>query len=221
MIRVENLVKRFPMAGGALDVLKGVSFAVADREFVSITGPSGSGKSTVMNILGCLDTPSSGTYRLAGRAVEGLSDDELSDVRAQHIGFVFQRFCLIKYLSVLENVLLPLEYLQADPAEAARRAREMLERVRLGHRLDHLPHQLSGGECQRVAIARALVKKPGLILADEPTGNLDSRVQDEVIDVFRELNRDMGVTIVVVTHSPDVAARTARSIVIRDGEIQT
>ena len=208
------------MAGGTLDVLKGISFAIKEREFVSITGPSGSGKSTVMNILGCLDSPTTGSYRLAGRAVEALADDELSEVRARHIGFVFQRFCLIKYMSVLENVVLPLEYLQVDPAEAQRRAREMLERVHLSHRLDHVPHQLSGGECQRVAIARALVKRPELILADEPTGNLDSRVQDEVIEVFRELNREMGVTIVVVTHSPEVAGRTERSIVIRDGRLQ-
>ena len=220
MIKVANLVKRYAMGAGELEVLKGISFAVARREFVSITGPSGSGKSTVMNILGCLDTPSSGSYQLSGQAVEGLHDDQLSEVRARHIGFVFQRFCLIKYLSVLENVVLPLEYLDVDPGEAEQRAREMLERVRLSHRLHHVPHQLSGGECQRVAIARALVKKPGLILADEPTGNLDSRVQDEVIAVFRELNRDLGVTIVVVTHSPEVAARTERSIVIRDGEIQ-
>jgi putative ABC transport system ATP-binding protein len=202
MIAVRDLVKRYRMGDRDVDVVKGVSFEIASGELISIVGPSGSGKSTVMNILGCLDTPSAGGYALAGRAVERLSDDELSEVRARHIGFVFQRFCLIRYLSVLENVTLALEYQNVELDDATTRARAMLERVHLGHRLGHRPAQLSGGECQRVAIARALVNRP------------------ELIDLFHELNRDLGVTIVTVTHSPEVAARTQRTLEIRDGVLK-
>jgi ABC-type lipoprotein export system ATPase subunit len=217
MIRAVDLRKTYDLGELEVSVLKGISFAIAASEFVSIMGPSGSGKSTLLNILGCLDSPSAGTYELDGRALVGLDDDALSKVRAREIGFVFQKFCLIKYLTVLDNVLLPLEYLNVDGDRAERTAREILARVRLDHRLDHRPGQLSGGECQRVAIARALVKGPRLILADEPTGNLDRRVEEEIIGLFRELNEQIGVTIVLVTHSSEVAAMTDRTIVIRDG----
>jgi len=217
MVVVEDLRKEYRLGDVVVPVLKGVSFGIGRGELVSIMGPSGSGKSTLMNLIGCLDTPTAGTYALDGQPVAALSDDRLSEVRARHIGFVFQSFCLIKYLTVLENVLLPTEYLDMDEHEAEGMARTWLERVGLGHRLTHLPHQLSGGERQRVAIARALVKEPKLILADEPTGNLDCRAESEVIAAFREVNEEMGVTIVVVTHSDEVAARTPRCIRLRDG----
>ncbi|MBF0546656.1 MAG: ABC transporter ATP-binding protein [Candidatus Riflebacteria bacterium] len=220
MIRTENLVKYYKLGVLDVQVLKGISLEIKDGEFVSIMGASGSGKSTLLNILGCLDIPTSGRYFLGENPVDSMSDDQLSDVRANFIGFVFQSFQLMKYLNVIENVKLPMEYVNRSAKESDLQARKWLERVRLDHRLDHYPRQLSGGERQRAAIARALVKSPKLILADEPTGNLDRKVEGEIIDLFRELNRELKVTLIVVTHSLEVAEMTDRIIVIRDGKLQ-
>jgi putative ABC transport system ATP-binding protein len=200
--------------------LAGVSLTIARGEFVAIMGSSGSGKSTLMNILGCLDRPTSGTYRLVGREVSHMSKGELADVRNQTLGFVFQNFNLLSRTSALENVELPLVYAGVPGRERHRRAREALERVGLGKRLDHHPNQLSGGQQQRVAIARALVSSPSVILADEPTGNLDSRTSIEVMALFQELGR-AGITVVLVTHEPDIAEYASRVIVVKDGLVRS
>jgi putative ABC transport system ATP-binding protein len=217
LIRLENLCKTYTMGAIDVPVLKGVNTSIGTGELLAIMGPSGSGKSTLMNILGCLDTPTSGRYLLDEEAVDAMTDNQLSELRARAIGFVFQQFHLLKYLSVLDNVKIPLEFLGLSDREADDRARQWLTRVHLEHRLDHLPHQLSGGERQRVAIARALVKSPRLVLADEPTGNLDEKVGREIVALFRELNRELGITIIIVTHSAELAAQTQRVINIRDG----
>jgi putative ABC transport system ATP-binding protein len=206
---------------GDVDVhaLAGVSLAIADGEFVAVMGASGSGKSTLMNILGCLDRPTRGRYLLGGEEVSQLAPDALAEVRNRTIGFVFQSFNLLARTSALENVELPLVYAGARPAERRERAVEALERVGLGERLDHHPSQLSGGQQQRVAIARALVNRPRLILADEPTGNLDSRSSVEMMALLQELGDD-GMTVVLVTHEADIAAYARRVIVVRDGRIE-
>ncbi|HET6720177.1 MAG TPA: ABC transporter ATP-binding protein [Rhodocyclaceae bacterium] len=198
--------------------LRGISLRIDEGEFVAVMGPSGSGKSTFMNIVGCLDRPTSGHYELAGEAVESLSADQLAGIRNRRIGFVFQQFNLLPRTSALDNVELPLLYAGVEKAERVARARRRLEQVGLGDRLDHLPNQLSGGQQQRVAIARALVGNPRLILADEPTGALDSRTSVEVMALLQALNRD-GITIVLVTHEPDVAAFAGRLIHFRDGQV--
>ena len=198
--------------------LRGVSLSIAEGEFVAVMGPSGSGKSTFMNILGCLDRPSSGHYTLAGEAVESLDGDALASIRNRRIGFVFQQFNLLPRTSALDNVELPLLYAGLDKQQRTERARRRLEQVGLGDRLDHQPNQLSGGQQQRVAIARALVGNPRLILADEPTGALDSRTSIEVIALLQSLNRE-GITVVVVTHEPDIATFASRQIHFRDGRV--
>ena len=198
--------------------LSGIDLTIYPGEYVALMGPSGSGKSTLMHIIGLLDTPTEGEYRLGGEPVRGLSEAQLARIRNQRVGFVFQAFFLLPRLTALHNVALPLVYRGLSSAERLKRAKEALESVGLGDRLDHLPSELSGGQKQRVAIARALVQEPDLLLADEPTGNLDSRSSHEIMELFEALHRQ-GKTIVVVTHEPDVAARAQRIVRLRDGRV--
>jgi putative ABC transport system ATP-binding protein len=216
IIRAEGVTKRYALGGETLTALDGIDLAVGEGEIVSITGPSGSGKSTLMHIIGCLDRPDEGTYRLAGEDVSRMSRDRLAEVRNRRIGFVFQTFNLLPRMSALENVELPLLY-GAQPRSRARAA-AALARVGLADRMAHEPNQLSGGQRQRVALARALVMDPALLLADEPTGNLDSRTGQEILGLFRELHRE-GRTIVIVTHDPGVASCCGRQVRLRDGRI--
>lgn len=216
---LDGIHRRFMMGDEEVRALRGVSFTITKGEYVCIIGPSGSGKSTMMYLLGCLDTPSEGTYELAGYEVSELGDEELAALRNKYIGFVFQAFNLIPRTTTVDNVALPLRYAGVGIGERRRRAAEALERVGLGHRLDHTPDRLSGGERQRVAIARAIVTKPELLLCDEPTGNLDSRVGAEITKLFEELNHDMGVTVVIVTHDPGLAKRARRNIKLVDGQM--
>lgn len=217
MIQVHNLSKIYRMGDIEVPALRGVSFGIDQGEFVAIMGPSGSGKSTLMNLLGCLDTPTSGEYILDGLPVEQIDRDLLATVRNRKIGFVFQQFNLLPRQTALENVALPLVYKGGtSAAEREERAQKALEQVGLGDRLDHRPKQLSGGQQQRVAIARALITRPALLLADEPTGNLDSRASVEIMALFNELNQQ-GITVVLVTHEPDVAAQARRVLTVRDG----
>jgi putative ABC transport system ATP-binding protein len=221
MIEVKNITKTYGTGDTAFQALKGVSFTIEDGEFVAIMGPSGSGKSTLMNILGCLDTPTTGTYHLDGKDASKLEDDELAKIRSEKIGFVFQSFNLLKRTTVLRNVMLPLMYDAKIPVgERQSRAGASLEAAGLEKTFyDHLSNQLSGGQIQRVAIARALVNDPVLILADEPTGNLDSKTGELVLDTFKKLNRDHGRTIVLITHEHDIAEHAKRIIHIKDGSI--
>jgi putative ABC transport system ATP-binding protein len=220
LIQLEQVVKDYYLGEIELRVLKGITLSIRDGEFVAIMGSSGSGKSTLMNILGCLDRPTEGRYRLNGRDVSILDRGELAEVRNQTLGFVFQNFNLLSRTSALENVELPLVYAGVKSHERHRRAHQALERVGLESRTDHHPNQLSGGQQQRVAIARALVGEPRLILADEPTGNLDSRTSLEVMALFQDLGRS-GITIVLVTHEPDIATYASRVIVLKDGMVSS
>jgi putative ABC transport system ATP-binding protein len=217
---VEDVHRSYPMGDEAVAALRGVSLSIGRGEHVALTGPSGSGKSTLMHVIGCLDRPTSGRYRLDGQAVETLSDDELSALRNRRIGFVFQSFYLIPELSVLENVEVPLIYRSVPADERADRAIRALESVGLARRAKHRPTQLSGGERQRVAIARALVAEPSILLADEPTGNLDTRTGEEIGELLEALLAG-GTTLVVVTHDPRMAARAARVLCMRDGRLET
>lgn len=222
MIELHSIYKTYHIGDLAVPVLKGISLVVARREFVAVMGASGSGKSTLMNILGCLDRPSSGEYRLDGQELSRLSADERALVRNHRIGFVFQNFNLLSRTSALDNVIMPLTYTAEDlpDREARQRAVEMLHRVGLGDRLNHEPSQLSGGEQQRVAIARALINRPSILLADEPTGNLDSHTSEEVLKTFQQLNEKQGITVILVTHDAGIARHAGRIIHIRDGVIE-
>ena len=219
MIRIENVRKTYLTGKTEVHALRGVSVAIERGEMVAIMGASGSGKSTLMNILGCLDQPTTGSYSLDGVRVDGMTRNQRADIRNAKIGFVFQGFNLLSRTSALENVELPLLYDRSHrKLDTKRLAREALERVGLGERLDHEPSELSGGQQQRVAIARALVMRPAIVLADEPTGNLDTRTSMEVLSIFQELNQQ-GITIVLVTHEPDIAAYCRRVVALRDGVV--
>ena len=219
LIRLDHIHKVYKMGDIEIHALRGISLQIEQGEFIAIMGTSGSGKSTTMNILGCLDKPTKGHYYLDGQDVSRLSRDELADIRNRKIGFVFQGFNLLSRTSALENVELPMLYLGLKPAERLQRATEALEIVGLKERMHNMPNQLSGGQQQRVAIARSLVNRPAIILADEPTGNLDSRTSIEVMDVFQRLNQERGITIALVTHEPDIAEYARRVIVFKDGRI--
>jgi putative ABC transport system ATP-binding protein len=217
VIEIQDVKKIYQMGELQVSALDGVSLRIEKGEMVAITGPSGSGKSTLMNIIGCLDAPSSGSYILDGEDVSKMSDDEQAAVRNRKIGFVFQQFNLLSRTSALAQVELPMVY--AGATNRRERATAALETVGLGDRIDHRPNELSGGQQQRVAIARALVNHPSIILADEPTGNLDSKSGAEIMDIFKTLNRDQGLTIILVTHDPNIAAQAQRAIRMRDGQI--
>jgi putative ABC transport system ATP-binding protein len=217
LIEVRDIHKDYQTGAGVFPALRGVTLSIAPGEFAAIMGASGSGKSTFMNVLGCLDRPTQGEYQLDGKPVSRMGSDELAAVRNQLIGFVFQGFNLLPKLTALDNVALPMIYGGVGGAERRRRAQSMLEKVGLGDKLHHKPNQLSGGQQQRVAIARALVNEPRLILADEPTGNLDTQTSTEIMKLFTELNKDAGITVVLVTHEPDIAAFAQRRIQFRDG----
>jgi putative ABC transport system ATP-binding protein len=218
VIRVENLVKTYSVGEVEVRALRGVNLEVETGEFIAVTGPSGSGKSTFMHIVGCLDRPTSGRYFLDGQDVSRMSKDALAAVRNRKIGFVFQGFNLLSRTSALDNVMLPLLYRGGQKAaERQKRAMEVLKAVGLENRADHHPNQLSGGQQQRVAIARALINNPSILLADEPTGNLDTRTSIDVMDIFQQLNRDRGITVVLITHEMDIAEYGTRVVSFRDG----
>lgn len=218
VIRLVDIVKSYIMGDSVVHALDHVNVQIGEGEFTSIMGPSGSGKSTMMNILGCLDRPTSGHYFLRGRDIAGYNDDELAHTRNAEIGFVFQNFNLLPKLTAQVNVALPLVYAGINEEERMVRAACALESVGLGNRLDHKPNEMSGGQRQRVAIARALVNNPAIIMADEPTGNLDTKSSYEIMDIFKAMN-DEGKTIVMVTHEPDIAQQTKRILVMRDGRL--
>jgi putative ABC transport system ATP-binding protein len=219
-IRLEDVHKMYDLGEVKVHALRGVSLTIYPGEFVAVMGASGSGKSTLMNILGCLDKPSKGRYFLDGSDVSGLTKRELAGIRSRKIGFVFQQFNLLARTSALENVELPTIYAGVPLAERAKRAKEALERVGLSDRANHFPSQLSGGQQQRVAIARGLVNRPSLLLADEPTGNLDSRTSVEIMDIFQKLNDEQGLTVVIVTHESDIAQYAKRALEFRDGKMR-
>lgn len=215
---MEVLTKTYRMAEQDINILKGINLKIERGEFAAIMGPSGSGKTTLMNILGCLDTPSSGSYLLGGKEVANLTDDELSIIRNEHIGFIFQSFFLLPYATVIENVLLPTLYVERDSADFRKRAKEILRLVGLEDKIKYKPNQLSGGQQQRVAVARALINDPDLLLADEPTGQLDSKTSTEIMNLLKEMN-NKGKTVILITHDQNIAAYAHRIITIVDGLI--
>ena len=219
IIKIENLYKHYNLGKQVIPVLRGLNLSIYKNEYVALMGPSGSGKSTLMNILGCLDTPSAGNYILNNHNVSTINENQLAQIRNQEIGFVFQQFNLLPRLSALENVALPLVYRGMAKKEREEKAKTVLEKVNLADRWHHKPNELSGGQCQRVAIARALVNDPSIILADEPTGNLDSKTSVEIMDIFRNIH-DGGNTVILVTHEEDIAKYAKRVIRLRDGIIE-
>jgi len=220
VIEVKNLEKTYYVGDMEVNALRGVSFNILKGQFSAIMGPSGSGKSTLMHIIGCLDSPTKGEYHLNGENVANMHDDQLAKIRNKEIGFVFQKFHLLPRNTALENVMLPLKYANASKTERSKKAMEALTQVGLADRVDHRPSELSGGQQQRVAIARALVNSPAILFADEPTGNLDSKTGEEVMNLLHELN-DKGQTIVLITHEKEIAHQTERTIFIRDGKIES
>ena len=218
IIHMEEIRKIYDTGKVKVEALKGVDLQIEQGELVAIVGPSGSGKSTLMNLLGCLDTPTTGRYELGGQAVSGVSRDQLAEIRNKRVGFVFQNFNLLPHITALENVELPMLFGGMRPADRRRRATELLERVGLGERVDHKPTELSGGQMQRVAIARSLAMQPDIVLADEPTGNLDSSSGTDIMSIFTDLWKQ-GRTIVIITHDPALAKRASRVVEIRDGRI--
>lgn len=221
IVEAVNLYKTYQMGTVEVHALRGLSMTIKKGEVIAIMGPSGSGKSTLMNILGCLDKPTSGAYLLNGEDVQDMDRDQLADIRNRQVGFVFQSYNLLSRSTALANVMMPLRYRRTNGIENHRQiAEELLARVGLEDRMHHKPTEMSGGQQQRVAIARALVNEPSIVLADEPTGNLDSRSGDEIMDLLLELNKEKGVTLIIVTHDPDVAALTQRTIKLFDGKVQ-
>ncbi len=220
VIKIRNIIRDFKLGQEIVNVLKGIDLDIERGEYVAIMGPSGSGKSTLMNIIGCLDTATAGTYVLNGKDVSKMSDDELADIRNKEIGFVFQTFNLLPRTTALDNVALPMVYAGVSKSERTKRATDVLKDVGLSDRMDHKPNQLSGGQRQRVAVGRALINKPSIILADEPTGNLDSKTSLEILNLFEDIHK-AGNTVIVVTHEEDVAARAKRIIRLIDGMISS
>lgn len=220
VIKIRDITRDFPLGNEVVKVLKGIDLDIERGEYVALMGPSGSGKSTLMNLLGCLDTPTSGTYELNGRDVSNMTDDELAEIRNKEIGFVFQTFNLLPRTTALENVALPMIYAGASKSERTERAKQVLTDVGLADRMGHKPNQLSGGQRQRVAVGRALVNKPSIILADEPTGNLDSKTSLEIMNLFNEIHK-AGNTVILVTHEEDIAENAHRIIRLRDGMVES
>jgi putative ABC transport system ATP-binding protein len=220
VIKIRDITRDFPLGQEVVKVLKGIDLDIEKGEYVALMGPSGSGKSTLMNLLGCLDTPTSGTYELSGSDVSNMSDDELAEIRNKEIGFIFQTFNLLPRNTALENVALPMIYAGVSKGDRTKRAKEVLKDVGLEDRMDHKPNQLSGGQRQRVAIGRAMVNNPSIILADEPTGNLDSKTSVEIMNLFDEIH-NAGNTVIVVTHEEDVAKHAHRVIRLIDGMVDT
>tara|TARA_Y100001968_G_scaffold316261_1_gene343873 strand:- start:323 stop:1000 length:678 start_codon:yes stop_codon:yes gene_type:complete len=220
IIQTKNLYKEYQIGSEKIQAIKNIDLSVEKGEFISIMGPSGSGKTTLMNIIGCLDSPTSGTYHLNGKLVSQLQDDELASIRNKEIGFVFQSFHLLSKNSALENVMLPLKYAGSNKIEALTRSNKVLDQVGLSNRANHAPSELSGGQQQRVAIARALVNKPSILFADEPTGNLDSKTGADVMNLFKDLNEN-GQTIIIITHEDSIAQQSKRIITIMDGLIKS
>ena len=220
VIKIRNITRNFPLGNEVVKVLKCIDLDIERGEYVALMGPSGSGKSTLMNLLGCLDTPTSGTYELNGKDVSNMSDDELAEIRNREIGFVFQTFNLLPRTTALENVALPMIYAGKSKKERTERATQVLQDVGLGDRMDHRPNQLSGGQRQRVAVGRALVNNPSIILADEPTGNLDSKTSLEIMNLFNQIHK-AGNTVILVTHEEEIAENAHRIIRLRDGMIES